>query len=234
MGDVEYTFKHALTQEVAYNSVLVERRRLLHERAARDRGAVCRPAGRPSGSIGPSLRPQRQRPKAVEYLGRAGKQSMERSAYSAAARLSGRWNEADWPQSRKAPSARGSNCACKSSSGSCTPQMTSMYRVARRRSPPSAGPAICARNWATDENLFYVLDGLRWACLFIAEVRRARDLAEEQLAIAKRSDDPAQARDDHRRFGRGGGVDGRFSRGTALSRSSWLRCLPKGAAGPRG
>ncbi len=32
--DIEYTFKHALTQEVAYNSVLVERRRLLHERAA--------------------------------------------------------------------------------------------------------------------------------------------------------------------------------------------------------
>jgi predicted ATPase len=33
-GDVEYTFKHALTLEVGYNSVLVERRRLLHERAA--------------------------------------------------------------------------------------------------------------------------------------------------------------------------------------------------------
>ena len=26
VGDVEYTFKHALTQEVAYNSVLMERR----------------------------------------------------------------------------------------------------------------------------------------------------------------------------------------------------------------
>ena len=32
-GDVEYIFKHALTQEVAYNSLLVERRKLLHERA---------------------------------------------------------------------------------------------------------------------------------------------------------------------------------------------------------
>ena len=32
VGDIEYTFKHALTQEVAYNSVLNERRRLLHER----------------------------------------------------------------------------------------------------------------------------------------------------------------------------------------------------------
>ncbi len=32
IGDVEYTFKHALTQEVAYNSVLLERRKQLHER----------------------------------------------------------------------------------------------------------------------------------------------------------------------------------------------------------
>jgi tetratricopeptide (TPR) repeat protein len=32
VGDVEYTFKHALTHDVAYNSLLNERRRLLHER----------------------------------------------------------------------------------------------------------------------------------------------------------------------------------------------------------
>jgi adenylate cyclase len=31
-GDIEYTFKHAHTQEVAYTSVLVERRKVLHER----------------------------------------------------------------------------------------------------------------------------------------------------------------------------------------------------------
>ncbi|MGC1678407.1 MAG: adenylate/guanylate cyclase domain-containing protein [Candidatus Binataceae bacterium] len=32
IGDSEYTFKHALTQEVSYNSVLIERRRHLHGR----------------------------------------------------------------------------------------------------------------------------------------------------------------------------------------------------------
>jgi predicted ATPase len=37
-GDVEYIFKHALTQEVAYNSLLIERRKLLHERAAKEAG----------------------------------------------------------------------------------------------------------------------------------------------------------------------------------------------------
>ena len=32
VGDVEYTFKHALTHDVAYNSVLIERRKAMHER----------------------------------------------------------------------------------------------------------------------------------------------------------------------------------------------------------
>jgi len=34
INDIEYVFKHALTQEVAYNSVLIERRKALHERTA--------------------------------------------------------------------------------------------------------------------------------------------------------------------------------------------------------
>ena len=34
MGGVEYSFKHALTQEVAYKSILIERRRTLHDRTA--------------------------------------------------------------------------------------------------------------------------------------------------------------------------------------------------------
>ena len=32
IAEAEYVFKHALTQEVAYNSLLIERRKLLHER----------------------------------------------------------------------------------------------------------------------------------------------------------------------------------------------------------
>jgi len=34
VSGIEYMFKHALTQEVAYNSLLIERRRQLHERTA--------------------------------------------------------------------------------------------------------------------------------------------------------------------------------------------------------
>src|SRR5208337_3656998 len=32
LSDLEYTFKHALTHDVAYNSMLIERRKLMHER----------------------------------------------------------------------------------------------------------------------------------------------------------------------------------------------------------
>ena len=35
LAEPEYVFKHALTQEVAYNSLLIERRKVLHERVAR-------------------------------------------------------------------------------------------------------------------------------------------------------------------------------------------------------
>jgi predicted ATPase len=34
-GDIEYIFKRALTQEVSYNSLLIERRKLIHERAGK-------------------------------------------------------------------------------------------------------------------------------------------------------------------------------------------------------
>jgi predicted ATPase len=81
----EYTFKHALTQEVAYNALLLERRRGLHERTgqaiealfpsrlAEHYGALAHHYGR-SGNAG----------KAVEYLQLAGQQAVQRSAYAEA------------------------------------------------------------------------------------------------------------------------------------------------------
>ena len=80
--EVAYTFKHALTQEVAYHAILRQRQRHLHARAAQAIEALaaerlpehyqalahhyCR-----SGDL----------PRAVDYLHRAGYQAVERSAY---------------------------------------------------------------------------------------------------------------------------------------------------------
>jgi tetratricopeptide (TPR) repeat protein len=83
--DIEYTFKHALTQEVAYNSVLVERRRMLHERAAQALEALF--SDRLEDHLS-DLAHQYDRAgnlgKAVEFLGRAGKKAFQQTAHSEA------------------------------------------------------------------------------------------------------------------------------------------------------
>jgi class 3 adenylate cyclase/tetratricopeptide (TPR) repeat protein len=85
VGDVQYTFKHALTHDVAYNSVLIERRKLLHERIGSAMEASFAQSiddhliqlayhyGR-SGNV----------PKALEYLRLAGQQAHRRLAHSEA------------------------------------------------------------------------------------------------------------------------------------------------------
>jgi len=85
VGDIEYQLKHALTQEVAYNSVLIERRRSLHERTAQaieelyadrlqDRLTELAHHFDRSGNV----------PKAVEYLGRSGARAADQVAHSEA------------------------------------------------------------------------------------------------------------------------------------------------------
>jgi class 3 adenylate cyclase/tetratricopeptide (TPR) repeat protein len=84
-GDVEYAFKHALTHDVTYNSLLSERRKLLHERTAQaieelfanrleDHLTELAYHYDRSGNI----------PKAVEYLGRTGDSALQQMAHSEA------------------------------------------------------------------------------------------------------------------------------------------------------
>jgi class 3 adenylate cyclase len=82
-GDVEYIFKHALTQEVAYNALLVERRKLLHERAGEVLESMF------VGQLDDHLYELAHHysrsdnvSKAVEYLERAGQQALQRSGYA--------------------------------------------------------------------------------------------------------------------------------------------------------
>src|SRR3984893_12359903 len=84
--DVEYTFKHALTQEVAYNSVLVERRKLLHERAGQALEAMfAEQLDDHLSELASHYRRSDNVAKAVEYLRLAAEQAVERSAYAEAA-----------------------------------------------------------------------------------------------------------------------------------------------------
>jgi len=87
LGDTEYIFKHALTQEVSYNSLLLERRRQLHERIGAEIEALY------ANSIDDHLDELAHHysrsgnvPKALEYHERAGRQALQRSAYTDAMR----------------------------------------------------------------------------------------------------------------------------------------------------
>jgi class 3 adenylate cyclase/predicted ATPase len=88
LPDVEYIFKHSLTQEVAYNSVLNERRKPLHERTAQALESLF------SDQLDdhlPDLARHYSRSgntsKAIHYLRIAGEQAARRCAHEEAAGL---------------------------------------------------------------------------------------------------------------------------------------------------
>jgi predicted ATPase len=81
----EYTFKHALTREVAYNSLLQDRRRVLHERAAQ--AIEARHGDRLEdhySELAHHYSRSGNTQKALVYLQYAGQQALQRSAHAEA------------------------------------------------------------------------------------------------------------------------------------------------------
>jgi tetratricopeptide (TPR) repeat protein len=82
-GDLEYTFKHALTREVAQTSLLLERRRQIHERV----GATIERLYESNieehlSELADHYRHTHPAEKAVHFLRRAAEQAVSRSAFS--------------------------------------------------------------------------------------------------------------------------------------------------------
>jgi class 3 adenylate cyclase/predicted ATPase len=85
LPDVEYVFKHALTQEVAYNSVLIERRKALHEHTARAIEQLYHDRLEERYSeLAHHYSRSNNAAKAVEYLRKTAQQAVLQSAYEAA------------------------------------------------------------------------------------------------------------------------------------------------------
>ncbi len=79
----EYTFKHALTQEVAYDSVLMQRRRVIHERTATSLEEIyAATLDDHVADLAHHYSRSANAPKAIEYLRRAAEQAGARSAYN--------------------------------------------------------------------------------------------------------------------------------------------------------
>jgi predicted ATPase len=85
MGDVEYRFKHALTRDEAYNSLLAHRRKLLHERTAQAIEASYRDRlDDHYDDLAYHYGLSDNTAKAIEYLRLAGEKATDRGAYARA------------------------------------------------------------------------------------------------------------------------------------------------------
>ncbi|HEX3408940.1 MAG TPA: adenylate/guanylate cyclase domain-containing protein [Candidatus Binataceae bacterium] len=188
-GESTYYFKHALTQEVAYNSVLSERRKLLHERAgaAMEKlyaqrlddclAAVAHHYGR-SGNV----------PKALEYLNRAGAQAAHRTAYrEAVERLS--QGIALLLTLPATPDRDRQELTMQSALGQYLVPLKGVaageVRVALERARD------LAVDYGTEGDIFWLVYGIQFHHLVRLELITARALGERQLAIAERSGDLA-------------------------------------------
>src|SRR5262249_31733334 len=85
--EVEYLFKHALTQEVAYNSLLMERRKALHERTAQAIELLYQAnVDEHYHELAHHYSHSGNTAKAVEYLSLAGQQAAQHCAHTDALR----------------------------------------------------------------------------------------------------------------------------------------------------
>jgi class 3 adenylate cyclase/predicted ATPase len=83
--DIEYVFKHALTQEVAYGSVLVERRKAIHERTGAALEAMyVQQLDERVGELAYHFSLSDNVDKAITYLVRAAEQARGQSGYEEA------------------------------------------------------------------------------------------------------------------------------------------------------
>jgi class 3 adenylate cyclase/predicted ATPase len=197
--EVEYTFKHALTQEVAYNSLLRERRGSLHEEIGRALETLfeghleehCKELAHHysrSGNID----------KAVRYLHRAGQQAMQQSSVPEAIR---HLNSALKLLQTLPDSAERDRLefairldlgpALIAVQGYAAPEVGETYSRALE----------LKRGAGTEQQLFPVLLGLRNYHHVRGQMRSGLDYAQCLLSLAQRAQDPALVLEAHRAMG---------------------------------
>lgn len=182
-GDVEYIFKHALTQEVAYNALLIERRKLLHERAGDALESIFTEQLEDHLSeLAHHYSRSDNAAKAVEYLERAGQQALQRSAYadaltnlSAATNLLQKLPDRPERIQREVLLQLAVGTASMAVEGLAAPETELAYTRARELS----------ERLGDHPGLFHALLGLRVTHLLRGELRKAYELANEMLRLAQ-------------------------------------------------
>ena len=196
--EVEYLFKHALTQEVTYSTVLHEQRKALHERTAQ----------------------------AMEACIRTGLTTTTASSrITTAERKCGESGRVSWP-CRSAGGASVGQCGGDSSSEHCLRVLKTLPDTPARMQQEwflqtTFGPAVMAakgyeasevekaytralelcRQVGETPQLFLALGGLWQFYLVRAEYQKASKLAEQLLSLAQSEGDPTLLVEAHRAMG---------------------------------
>jgi class 3 adenylate cyclase/predicted ATPase len=187
-ADTGFIFKHALTQEVTYNSILIERRKLLHERTGQViEQLFAEKLDDRLGELARHYSHSNNLAKAVDYLDRAGQQALQRSAYAeASARFTA---EIELLQTLPDSSERiqqeltiqqALGAALIAVKGWASPEVERAYTRARELSERLGDPP----------ELFSVLWGVWSVYLVRAELRAALELAERLQRRAQSAQDP--------------------------------------------
>jgi predicted ATPase/class 3 adenylate cyclase len=196
---VEFIFKHALTHEVAYNALLIERRKLIHERAAQAIETLFASSlVNHYVELAHHYSRSSNTGKAIEYLRLAGQQAVQRSANTAAIT---HFNDAlALLLTRPATPER-------------TAQELSLW--------VALGPSLQAsKGWAATEveqaysralelsqglrempQLFSALFGLQAFYAHRGKLQTARELAERALGLAQSAEEPALLLQAHHLLG---------------------------------
>ena len=197
--EVEYLFKHALTQDVAYSTVLQEQRKTLHERTGQAMETLYQ------GQIEDHYRElahhyshSGNNEKAVEYLQLAGQQAARRSAneeavgyVTTALELLTTLPDTSARSQQELSLRIALGETRMAAQGYAAPGVEDAYIRARE---------LCQRVGATSEQCV-VLWGL-WAYTVVrGEVERSRQIGEELLSLAQLQHDPAHVVGGHRTLG---------------------------------
>ncbi|MBV8358654.1 MAG: hypothetical protein JO189_12050, partial [Deltaproteobacteria bacterium] len=183
-GDVEYTFKHALIHDVAYNSILVEQRRQIHHRAAQAiESLFAESLADHYGGLARHYSHSSDGLKAAYYLQLAAQQAIERGTTAEA--RSQLTNALDLlGKQPDSPERDRTEIAVRLSLANCIIQTT--YFTERSEAVLQVARELCEK-LRDDVRLSEVLWALYFQLSARGEHQRARPIGEELLAVAERT-----------------------------------------------
>lgn len=189
LADIEYTFKHALTQEVTYKSILNERRQLLHGRIGEAIETVyCNQIDEHLGELAHHFSRSSGGPKAIDYLWRAASQASQRSLYAETIDYVKRGLELNASLRGTAEGARDElrlqvllGTASMAARGFAADEVESSFSKA----------CELARGFDDPHELSFALVGL-WGFYYTrGNAEAARRIAEESMRVARGTNDPS-------------------------------------------